>query len=138
MISFEYQKRVRYSETDQMGYLYHGNYAQFYEIGRVEWLRALGMSYRAMEEKHGVFMPVVSLQMRFVRPAFYDELLTIETSLREIPEKFITFHVKIFNEERELLNGGSVRLCFFDRKRRQTIPPPDFLVEKIRLHFEKN
>ena len=137
MILFEFQKRVRYNETDQMGYMYHGNYAQYYETGRVEWLRAMGLNYRDFEEHHGIFMPVVSLQMRFVRPARYDELLTIQTTLRELPEKFITFHVKILNKERQLVNGGSVRLCFFDRDRQQTISAPDFLVEQIRKEFEE-
>jgi acyl-CoA thioester hydrolase len=137
MIYAEFQKRVRYNETDQMGYLYHGHYAHYYEIGRVEWLRSMGLSYRDMEEKHGIFMPVVSLQMRFVRPARYDDLLTIQTTLREIPEKFINFHVRIFNEEKKLVNGGTVRLCFFDRDRQQTIPAPNFLVEQIRQRFEE-
>ena len=129
MISFEFQKRVQYNETDQMGYMYHGNYAQYYETGRVEWLRSMGFSYRDFEQIHGIFMPVVSLQMRFVRPARYDELLTIQTTLRELPEKFITFHVKIFNEEKKLINGGTVRLCFFDRDRQVTISAPNFLLE---------
>lgn len=137
MLIHEFQKRVRYGETDQMGYLYYGNYAQYYEIGRVEMLRASGLTYREMEQERGVLMPVVSLQMRYVRPAYYDELLTIRTTLRRLPEKFITFEVEIFNENRKLVNGGSVRLCFVDAKSGKTVPAPEFLLEKLRAHFEK-
>jgi acyl-CoA thioester hydrolase len=136
MIVHEYQKRVRYGETDQMGYLYYGNYAQYYEIGRVEMLRASGLTYKEMEQEHGVMMPVVSLQMRYVRPAYYDELLTIRTVLRRLPEKFITFEVEIFNENRKLVNGGTVKLCFVSADIGKTIPAPEFLLEKLRHHFE--
>jgi acyl-CoA thioester hydrolase len=137
MLIHEFQKRVRYGETDQMGYLYYGNYAQYYEIGRVEMLRASGLTYREMEQERGVLMPVVSLQMRYVRPAYYDEMLTIRTTLRKLPEKFITFEVEIFNENRKLVNGGSVRLCFVDSNSGKTITAPEFLLEKLRTHFEK-
>ena len=128
---------MRYGETDQMGYLYYGNYAQYYEIGRVEMLRASGLTYREMEQERGILMPVVSLQMRFVRPAYYDELLTIRTVLRALPEKFITFEVEIFNENRKLVNGGTVRLCFVEAATGKTVPAPEFLLEKLRLHFEE-
>ncbi len=120
-----------------MGYLYYGNYAQYYEIGRVEMLRASGLTYREMEQERGILMPVVSLQMRFVRPAYYDELLTIRTVLRALPEKFITFEVEIFNENRKLVNGGTVRLCFVEAATGKTVPAPEFLLEKLRLHFEE-
>lgn len=137
MYSYDFKKRVRYGETDQMGYLYYGNYAQYYEIGRVEMLRSLGLTYKEMEQEHGIWMPVVSMEMRFVRPGFYDELLTIRTTLRQLPEKFITFHVEIFNEKSKLINGGSVKLCFLEAKSGQTISAPEFLLAKLRPHFEK-
>jgi acyl-CoA thioester hydrolase len=136
MYTHNFQKRVRYGETDQMGYLYYGNYAQYYEIGRVEMLRSLGLTYKEMEEELGIMMPVLSLQMRFVRPAFYDELLTIRTTLRQLPNQFITFHVEIFNEKNKLLNGGSVRLCFVDKNSNKTLPAPSYLIEKLRPFFE--
>ncbi len=136
MLLHEYQKRVRYGETDQMGYLYYGHYAQYYEIGRVEMLRSQGLTYREMELEHGVMMPVVSLQMRFVRPAYYDELLTIRTTLRRLPDKFITFEVEIFNPDRKLVNGGSVRLCFVEKAGGRTIPAPEFLLDRLRPWFE--
>jgi acyl-CoA thioester hydrolase len=136
MIIHEFQKRVRYGETDQMGYLYYGHYAQYYEIGRVEMLRAQGLTYKEMEQVRGVLMPVVSLQMRFVRPAYYDELLTIRTVMRRLPDKFITFEVEILNENRKLVNGGTVRLCFVEADSRKTISAPEFLLEKLKMRFE--
>lgn len=129
--------RVRYAETDQMGYVYYGNYATFYEVGRVEAIRALGISYRALEVEHKVMMPVMSLQMRFVRPAHYDELLTIRTTIRELPKSTITFFVEIFNEKNKLVNGGSVKLCFVDTLTNKTVPPPQYLLEKLIPYFEK-
>lgn len=120
-----------------MGYLYHGVYAQYYEIGRVEMLRSLGVTYRDMEEAHGILMPVMSLQMRFVRPALYDQLLTIRTTLRTLPVDTITFYVDIYNEDRKLVSGGSVRLCFIDRETRKTIAVPPYLVDILRPFFHE-
>jgi len=136
MLIHEYKKRVRYGETDQMGYLYYGNYAQYYEIGRVEMLRSLGLTYKTLEEEHGFMMPVVSLQMRFVRPAYYDEELTIRTQLKQLPGQFITFHMELFNAGNELVNGGAVRLCFVNTKNQQTVAAPEVLLNKLRPHFE--
>lgn len=138
MYTHNFKKRVRYGETDQMGYLYYGNYAQYYEIGRVEMLRSVGLTYKSMEEEHGILMPVMTLEMRFVRPAHYDELLTIRTSLRELPSKTIVFHVEIFNEKMKLVNGGRVKLCFVDTNTNKSIDAPTYLVEKLRPHFEEN
>jgi len=135
MFTHDFQKRVRYGETDQMGYLYYGNYAAYYEIGRVEMLRSLGLTYKAMEEEHGILMPVMSLQMRFVRPARYDELLTIRTSLRQLPARTISFHVEIFNERDQLVNGGSVKLCFIDAGSNKTVNAPEYLLSKLRPYF---
>lgn len=135
MYTHQVQKRVRYAETDKMGYLYYGHYAKYYEIGRVEMLRSLGISYQLMEDEHKVMLPVMSLQSRFVRPAYYDELLTIKTTLRHLPEKTITFHVEIFNPKNKLVNGGSVKLCFIDMETNKTITTPDFLLEKLKSYF---
>ena len=136
MLVHDYCKRVRYGETDQMGYLYYGNYAQYYEIGRVEMLRALGLTYRNMELEMGIMMPVVSLQMRFVRPAYYDEELSIRTQLRKLPDQFITFHMEIYNAKNELINAGTVRLCFVQVASGETVEAPPFLLEKLKPHFE--
>lgn len=127
--------RVRYGETDQMGYLYYGNYPLLYEIGRVEMLRDLGLSYAELESQHDVMMPVMSLNMRYVRPALYDELLTIKTSLRQLPAKTITFHVEIFNQKAKLVNGGSVKLCFVRPSDQKTILAPKLLLDKLAPYF---
>ena len=119
-----------------MGYLYYGHYPAYYEIGRVEMLRSLGFTYRALEDEHRVMMPVMSLQMRFVRPARYDELLTIRTTLRKMPDRFITFHVDIFNEKNKLVNGGSVKLCFVDMDTNKTVPVPTVLGSKLESFFD--
>lgn len=132
MYSFETQIRVRYGETDQMGYLYYGHYAQYYEVGRVETIRSLGTTYKELEEVHGIWLPVVSLEMRFVRPAFYDDLLTVRTEIRELPDEHITFHVEIFNEKRKLVNAGRVRLCFFDPKTKKVVQAPEYLMDKLK------
>ncbi|MEM9887162.1 MAG: thioesterase family protein [Bacteroidota bacterium] len=135
MFSHRFQKRVRYAETDKMGYLYYGHYAKYYEIGRVEMLRALGFSYQIMEDEYKIMMPVVSLQSRFVRPAYYDDLLTIETTLRKLPDQFITFHVEIFNLTNKLVNGGNVKLCFVDMNTNKSVNTPRFLLDKLEVHF---
>ncbi|MEL6973203.1 MAG: thioesterase family protein [Bacteroidota bacterium] len=135
MLTHECTKRVRYGETDQMGYLYYGHYAQYYEIGRAEMIRSIGLSYKEMEVDHGVLMPVMSLQCRYVRPARYDEIITIRTTLRHLPESTITFHMELFNEKGKLVNGGSVKLCFVDEKSGKSIAAPSYLIDKLRPHF---
>jgi len=136
MYQHEFKKRVRYGETDQMGYLYYGNYAQYYEIGRVEMLRSLGLTYRAMEEQ-GTMMPVMSMQCRYLRPVLYDQLITIRTTVRELPLNQIVFHMELYNEDQKLVNGGTVKLCFVDMNTRKTIPAPEYLVDKLAPYFEK-
>ena len=131
MFTHDTQTRVRYGETDQMGYLYYGTYALYYEIGRAEMIRSLGLSYKDMETELGIMMPVMSLQMRFVRPALYDELVTIRATLRELPTSTITFHMELFNEKKKLLNGGSVKLCFVEMATNKTVAPPPYLIEKL-------
>ena len=135
MFIHETHVRVRYGETDQMGYLYYGNYAQYYEVGRAEAIRSLGISYKELEAVHGIMMPVMSLQMRFVRPALYDELLTVRTNLRHLPTDTITFHMEIYNEKKKLVNGGSVKLCFVEMASGKTVAPPQYLIEKLKTYF---
>ena len=135
MLKHSFKKRVRYGETDQMGYLYYGNYAQLYEIGRAEMIRSIGLTYQSMEKDHGILMPVVSMNSRFVRPAYYDELLDIQTSLRHMPEHFITFHHEIFNEKDKLVNGGTVKLCFVDAASGKRVSTPDYLKAALAEHF---
>ncbi|MEZ4919559.1 MAG: thioesterase family protein [Saprospiraceae bacterium] len=135
MYAFDTQLRVRYGETDQMGYLYYGNYAQYFEVGRVETIRSLGCSYKELEEVHGIWLPVVSMEMRFVRPVYYDELITIHSEIRKLPDEYITFHTDLFNEKGKKVNGGTVRLCFFHASSKKVVPAPDFLMEKLQPFF---
>lgn len=131
------EARVRYGETDRMGYLYYGNYALYYEIGRVEMIRALGLSYRQMEDE-GIIMPVAELRSKFIRPAFYDDLITIKTTIREWPQNHkIIFHSELYNEKAELLNIGAATLVFLDATTREKIGMPRVLHEKLKPYFEK-
>lgn len=122
--------RVRYAETDQMGIVYYGNYAQYLEMGRVEWLRALGISYRELE-KNGIILPVISLQLNFRKSANYDDLLTIETKLKKVPSVKIEFDYKIYNESRELLVEANTVLAFIDKEQKKPIKCPDYILEKL-------
>lgn len=131
MIRFDTKVRVRYGETDQMGVVYHGNYAQFFEIGRVEWLRNLGISYRKMEEL-GVMLPVVSLTMNYKKSARYDDVISIATIFVKQTGVKIEFEYEILNEEGELLTTGSSILVFIDAKTGRPIAPPEYV--KIKLN----
>ncbi len=122
--------RVRYGETDQMGVVYHGNYAQYLELGRVEWLRALGISYRGMEE-NGIILPVISLQVDYKKSALYDDLLTVETKIKKAPLVKIEFDYKIYNETRELLVEANTVLAFMDKKTNRPMKCPDYILEKL-------
>jgi len=128
MDKHQIQLRVRYSETDQMGVVYHGNYAPFFEMGRVEWLRNKGISYKSMEES-GVMLPVVSLTMNYKKPARYDDLLTITTILKSQTSVKIDFDYEIHNEQQELLTTGTSTLVFVDMKTGRPTLPPDYIKE---------
>jgi acyl-CoA thioester hydrolase len=130
------QVRVRYGETDQMGYVYYGNYALYYEVGRVEALRALGVCYKELESKEQIIMPVMSLETKYIKPAFYDERLTLHTKVKEMPENDIVFSVEIFNEENKLINLGKVKLCFVALSNQKRTAVPAFIVEKLKTYFE--
>lgn len=124
------QFRVRYSETDQMRVVYHGNYAQYFEVGRVEWLRNKGISYKWMEE-NGIMLPVVSLTMNYKKPARYDELLTLKTILKNQTTVKIEFDYELYNEQNELLTTGNSILVFVDMKTGRPIAPPTYIFELL-------
>ena len=124
------QTRVRYAETDQMGVVYHGNYAQYFEMGRVEWLRNLGVSYKWMEE-NGIMLPVVSLTMNYKKPARYDELLTIKTIFKSLSSVKIEFEYELYNEKDELLTTGSSVLVFVDMKSGRPVNAPIYIKELL-------
>ena len=126
--------RVRYAETDKMGYVYYGNYAQYYEVGRVEALRQLGMSYKSIED-NGVMLPVYTFNIRYFKPAFYDDLLRIKTTIKEIPGTRINFEYEIYNEKSELLNRGDTTLIFINLETNKPCMAPDIFIEKVKKFF---
>jgi acyl-CoA thioester hydrolase len=129
------QIRVHYALTDQMGFVYHGHYAQFYEIGRTEAIRELGYTYKDIESM-GIIMPVVDIHSRFLRPAKYDDLITVKTSLKELPVHHkIVFHSEIFNEPGELLNSGTVTLYFMQADGMKRCEMPAELKSKLEKYF---
>ena len=127
--------RVRYADTDQMGFVYYGNYATFYEVGRVEMLRSLGMTYSSMEES-GIIMPVLELTSKFIKPALYDEVIRIKTTIQKLPSLRIHFHYELFNEKEELINLGETALVFLDHESKRPCKPPVQLMEMLKPHFD--
>ena len=131
------QIRVRYGETDQMVYLYYGYYALYYESGRAEAIRQLGFTYRELEEM-GIMMPVVELNAKYFRPALYDDLITVKTILKELPDgPKIQFHSELYNESQQLLNKGVTTLVFFDPKEKQKVNIPEVLLQRLQPFFTK-
>jgi acyl-CoA thioester hydrolase len=127
MFRHSYHKRVRYGETDQMGYLYYGHYPLLYEIGRVEAIRSLGLSYKILEEEYKVMMPVISVEAKYHKPALYDDNLRIDTILTSIPGRIIDFDFEIFNSKDELLHTAKVKLVFVNMTTGKMVTVPDYL-----------
>jgi acyl-CoA thioester hydrolase len=127
--------RVRYGETDQMGYMYYGNYAEFFEVGRVEMLRSIGLTYSWMEGV-GIMMPVLEMKCKYLKPALYDEEISIKVIMEKMPGVKIHFKYELFNEREELIHIGETLLAFIDMKRnRPSLPPQEFL-DKVKPYFE--
>ena len=123
MYQFSVKLRVRYAETDQMGYCYYGNYAQYYEVARVETLKSLGISYKKLEEK-GVLLPVSDFSIKYIIPALYDQELTIRCTFRELSDYKIKFDYQTYNEESKLLNFGNTTLVFVDKQTKKPVNCP--------------
>jgi acyl-CoA thioester hydrolase len=124
MYSAQTQIRVRYSETDQMNFVYYGHYATYFEVGRVEALRQLGLTYAALERDHGLLLPVVNMHVRFVRPALYDEVLSIKTIIPRMPGRDILFITEITRDidgKSQLIAGGRIILCFIEAGSRKRL-----------------
>lgn len=127
--------RVRYGETDQMGFLYYGNYALYYEVGRTDMIRELGLSYRELEAQ-GIIMPVAELRSKYIRPARYDDLITVKTTLKELSAGHkITFYSELYNEKEELLNIGTTTLVFLHAASMQKVGMPAILEDKLQPYF---
>jgi acyl-CoA thioester hydrolase len=134
MFNSETSIRVRYSETDRMGYVYYGNYAAYYEVGRVEALRALQMSYREMEDS-GIMLPVLNYNIKYYKPAFYDDLLFIHTCIPEMPSTRIKFLYKMYNTDAVLLNEGETTLVFVNTKTGKPCQAPSNFIDKLKPYF---
>ena len=122
--------RVRYAETDQMGYCYYGNYAQYYEVARVEALRSLGISYKNLEAQ-GYLLPVSDFSIKYILPAFYDEELSVKCKIYELTNFKIKFKYEIHNNNGDLLNFGNTTLVFVDKETKKPVNCPDFLNNKL-------
>src|SRR5687767_380233 len=128
--------RVRYAETDQMGFVFHSNFFPYFEVARAESIRQLGFTYADME-KMGLIMPVIEVQARFLHPALYDDLLTIKTFLKEIPlHHKIEFHHEVFNEKGELLCTGKIILYFMQKEGMKRTTLPEALKKKMERYFQ--
>ena len=132
MKKFSTSIRVRYGETDQMGVVYHGNYATYFEVARTEWLRDLGITYKDMENS-GIMLPVISLFFNFVKSAKYDDVLTIYVFLKKRPLVKIEFDYEIFNQDKEKISTGNSILAFMDMKTDKPIKCPDYILEKLEI-----
>lgn len=135
MYSFKTQYRVRYADVDQMGYMYYGNYARLFEIGRVEAIRNLGVIYKELEEE-GIWMPVYENYSRFIGPARYDELLTIVPIINELPKTRIIFDTEIYNENNELIHRGKTTLVFIKAETGKITLCPQNIIERLRPFFK--
>ncbi len=124
------QIRVRYGETDQMGVVYHGNYPLYLEMGRIEWLRKLGVSYKKMEEE-GVMLPVVALQINYKKSMGYDDLITVKTRLKKRPTVKIEFEYEITNENEEILTTASTTLVFLNKATNRPMKIPQYILDAI-------
>ncbi len=134
MFISEIQVRVRYAETDQMGYVYYGNYATYFEVARVEALRALGFSYKKIEDS-GVMLPVMNFSIDYLKPAYYDDLLVIKTTIRELPTARIRFEYETYNEKDVLINRAATTLVFIKKSTNRPCPAPEDFLQAISKYF---
>ena len=134
MFTHEISLRVRYAETDRMGYVYHGIYAQYFEVARVEALRSLGFSYKELEDD-GVMLPVHDLQVKFHKPAFYDDQLRVTTSIVALPTVRMVFNYEVRNQANELLTEASTTLVFMDRAAGKPCRAPESVLAALRPYF---
>nr|WP_299422814.1 thioesterase family protein [uncultured Emticicia sp.] len=135
MFSFDYDYRIRYADIDQMGYMYYGNYAKLYEIGRVEALRSLGLRYRDLEET-GIIMPVYENKSRFISPAKYDDLVTIRVIIRALPKVRIIFHYEIYDKQQTLLHTGETTLVFVKTSNNRITTCPEEITDRLLPFFK--
>jgi acyl-CoA thioester hydrolase len=132
----ETQIRVRYADTDQMGYVYYGTYAAYYEIARVETLRQMGLSYKMMEEEMGVMLPVLENHSRYLMPARFDDLLTVKVYVDQMPSVKINYRYEFFNQDGALIHTGHTMLVFMNSNTRRACRIPASIAERFRPYFQ--
>lgn len=137
MFTFETNIRVRYAETDQMGFVYYGNYSAYYEVARVEALRSLGLTYKKLEET-GILMPVIENKSKYIRPARYDDLLTIRLQIPALSKRRIAFEYEIYNEDRKLIHTGVTTLTYIDSKTGRSCDAPDMLMNLFKPYYNSD
>ena len=136
MFIYESKVKVRYVETDQMGVVHHSNYAQYYELARTECFEACsGMSYQTMEDE-GVMLPILEMQSKFLKPAHYNQTLTIKSIVKELPAVRLTVDYEIYNEAEQLINIGKTVLVFVNRQTRRPCQPPENFMKQVRQYFK--
>lgn len=136
MYKKEIQLRVRYAETDRMGYVYYGHYSTYFEVARVEMLRSLGFNYRKLEDE-GIILPVLEYSIKYFRPAYYDDLLTVRTVIEELPSTRIRFFYETINETNILLNKAETTLVFVNKNTGRPTTAPDDLISVMKNFFQK-
>lgn len=134
MYESEVEIRVRYAETDRMGYCYYGNYAQFFEVARVESLRSLGFSYKKLEDS-GILLPVTDYSIKYLKPAYYDDLLKIKSQIVELPAFRIKFKYQTYNQKDENINFGETTLVFVDSLKNKPVIGPKDLIHELKPFF---
>lgn len=136
MIHTKHSLRVRYGETDPMKYVYYGNYAEYFEVARVELFRELGMSYDEIENQ-GIWLPVSEFSIKYLKPALYDEILEIHTYIKKIPGVRIEFEYEIYNSSKLKITEAKTTLFFLDSKTNKIIKCPDFLMSLIEKKWQE-
>ncbi len=136
MISIENKIRIRYDEVDKMGYVYHGNYAKYYHISRNELLRKIGISDKELEE-HNILLPVIEMRIKYIKPVFYDDIITIKTLLHNVPTSKMIFHHEVYNHNNEMINQAVSTVAFVDIHTRKPMRASHLIVNKIKLYIEK-
>ena len=134
MYTFKHEIRVRYAETDQMGVVYYGHYLTYYEVARVESLRNLNIAYKDIE-KSGIMMPVLTNESKYIRPAFYDDLISMEVRIEEMPDTRITFHYTFFNENAKVIHKGKTQLAFVDVSTNKPVKVPEYITKVLQPFF---
>jgi len=135
MFKSEINIRVRYGETDRMGYVYYGNYAEYFEVARVEAMRELGLTYKELED-NGILLPVYTYNITFLKPAYYDDILVVKTKISKIPQAKIEFEYETYNNDKVLVNTANTVLVFLDKETNRPVKAPDFFLDSLKSNFD--